>query len=84
MRRKPLSLPQIVILALLWITICYIILTDITVHAMEPMVKESEFVNDRELTPYINFADVSAGEKRRMVAMVRTSGNRGYYVDIFR
>lgn len=36
---------------------------DITVHAMEPMVKESEFVNDRELTPYINFADVSAGEK---------------------
>lgn len=27
MRRKPLSLPQIVILALLWITICYIILT---------------------------------------------------------
>ncbi len=57
---------------------------DITVHAMEPMVKESEFVNDRELTPYINFADVSAGEKRRMVAMVRTSGNRGYYVDIFR
>ena len=27
MRRKPLSLPQIVTLALLWITICYIILT---------------------------------------------------------
>ena len=27
MSRKPLSLPQIVILALLWITICYIILT---------------------------------------------------------
>ena len=45
---------------------------DITIHAMEPMVKEGEFVNDRELTPYLNFADVSAGEKRRMVAMVRT------------
>lgn len=57
---------------------------DITIHAMEPMVKEGEFVNDRELTPYLNFADVSAGEKRRMVAMVRTSGNSGYYVDIFR
>ena len=41
-------------------------------------------VNERELTPYLNFADVSAGEKRRMVAMVRTSGNSGYYVDIFR
>ena len=27
MRRKPLSLPQIVTLALLWIAICYIILT---------------------------------------------------------
>ena len=37
-----------------------------------------------KLTPYLNFADVSAGEKRRMVAMVRTSGNSGYYVDIFR
>lgn len=36
---------------------------DITIHAMEPMVKEGEFVNDRELTPYLNFADVSAGEK---------------------
>ena len=57
---------------------------DITIHAMEPMVKEGEFVNERELTPYLNFADVSAGEKRRMVAMVRTSGNSGYYVDIFR
>lgn len=27
MSRKPLSLPQIVILALLWVAICYIILT---------------------------------------------------------
>lgn len=25
--KKPLSLPQIVILALLWVTICYLILT---------------------------------------------------------
>lgn len=27
MSRRPLSLPQIVILALLWVAICYIILT---------------------------------------------------------
>lgn len=57
---------------------------DITIHAMEPMVKENEFVNDKELTPYINFVDVSAGEKRRMLVMVRTSEDSGYYVDIFR
>ena len=57
---------------------------DITIQAMEPLVKEGEFVNDRELTPYVNFADVSAGEKRRTVAMVRVSDQSGYYVDIFR
>ncbi len=57
---------------------------DITINAMEPMVTQNEFVNDKELTPFLNFADVSAGEKRRMVAVVRTSDNSGYYVDIFR
>lgn len=57
---------------------------DITIHAMEPMVGENEFVNDRALTSLLNFADVSAGEKRRTVAMIRTSDDSGYYVDIFR
>ena len=57
---------------------------EITTHAMEPMVGENEFVNDRELTPLLNFADVSAGEKRRTVAMIRISDDSGYYVDIFR
>lgn len=37
MRRKPLSLPQIVTLALLWIAICYIILTE-SEHIDGPLI----------------------------------------------
>lgn len=37
MSRKPLSLPQIVILALLWVAICYIILTS-SEHIDGPLV----------------------------------------------
>ncbi len=57
---------------------------DIIIEAMEPMVEEGEFVNKNALTPYLNFADVSTGEKRRTVAMVLTSPGSGYFVDIFR
>lgn len=57
---------------------------DITVNAAEPMVKEGAFVNDRELTPFINFADFTAGEKRRTVILVKNAAGQGYYVDIFR
>lgn len=56
---------------------------DIIIYVMEFMVKEGEFVNDRELIFYFNFVDVFVGEKRRMVVMVCILGNSGYYVDIF-
>ncbi len=37
MSKRPLSLPQIVILALLWVAICYIILTG-TEHIDGPLI----------------------------------------------
>jgi hypothetical protein len=57
----------------------------IAVNAMEPCPDTaSAFTSDRSLTDRFSFADVSAGEKRRWVGMVRTSPVTGYYVDIFR
>lgn len=56
----------------------------IVIEAMEPIVETGQFVNDKALTPFLNFADVSAAEKRRTVALVRTSDSSGYYIDIFR
>ncbi|GAA3650174.1 heparinase II/III family protein [Flavivirga jejuensis] len=58
---------------------------DITINAMDPMVDTTTgFYNTSETSENISFADVSADEKRRLVAMVRTSETSGYYVDIFR
>jgi len=57
---------------------------DITVHSLSPAVPDNSFINVEEGNPLINYADVSAGEKRRFVAMVRTSDSTGYYLDIFR
>lgn len=57
---------------------------EIVIEAMEPTVEQGKFINDRALTPFLNFADVSAGEKRRTVVLVRTSDFSGYYIDIFR
>ncbi|WP_430931291.1 hypothetical protein [Saccharicrinis sp. 156] len=58
---------------------------DITINAMDPYVDGSKELNSRTATsPYCSFADVSAEEKRRLVAMVRTSETTGYYVDVFR
>ncbi|MDO4163203.1 MAG: hypothetical protein Q4D56_02280 [Bacteroides sp.] len=57
---------------------------EISIQAMEPIVAEGHFTNEYELTPFLNFADVVAAEKRRTVAVVRTSDSSGYYVDIFR
>ncbi len=57
---------------------------DITICAMEPSLEADEFVNSKELNPFIGFADVAADEKRRTLAVVRTSPETGYYVDIFR
>lgn len=55
-----------------------------TINAMDPAVDPAVFYNTTETSPACSFADVSAQEKRRLVAMVRTSSTTGYYVDIFR
>ena len=57
---------------------------DISILAMEPFVNDSAFCSNSALTPYINFSDVYAGDKRRTVVLVSTEGNTGYYVDLFR
>ncbi|MBP0903867.1 hypothetical protein ACFSKN_05325 [Mariniflexile gromovii] len=57
---------------------------DITINAMDPKTDEGAFYNSTETSNYCSFADVSADEKRRLVAMIRTSETTGYYVDIFR
>ncbi|MDO7171582.1 hypothetical protein [Mariniflexile sp. AS56] len=58
---------------------------DITVNAMDPSVDtKAGLYNSFETSKHVSFADVSADEKRRLVAMVRTSETTGYYVDVFR
>ncbi len=57
---------------------------EIKVHLMEPSVDSLSFVNQTALNPFVNVADVEAGEKRRLVALVKTDSDKGYYVDIFR
>ncbi|MDW7691186.1 hypothetical protein R9C00_19460 [Flammeovirgaceae bacterium SG7u.111] len=58
---------------------------EITINAMDPVVDETNsFYNTSETSATCSFADVSADEKRRLVAMVRTSPSTGYYVDVFR
>ena len=56
----------------------------INILAMEPEVDSTSFSTTRALTPYLNFADVEAAEKRRTVALMSVSDEAGYYVDIFR
>lgn len=56
----------------------------IKINAMEPAPPSDSFTNTTEISAYAQFADVSADEKRRMVAIIRTSTNTGYYVDVFR
>lgn len=57
---------------------------EITINAMDPKTDLGAFYNSVETSKYCSFADVSADEKRRVVAMIRTSETTGYYVDIFR
>ncbi len=57
---------------------------EITVRAMEPCVNAGSFVNIQSLNPHINMADLEAAEKRRVVAMIKTAPDKGYYIDIFR
>lgn len=57
---------------------------DITVNAMDPKTADDGFYNTEVTSRQVSFADVTAEEKRRVVAMIRTSETTGYYVDIFR
>lgn len=58
---------------------------EISINAMDPMVDATQgLYNTNTTSTSCSFADISADEKRRMVAMVRTSPTTGYYVDIFR
>ncbi|AWW32771.1 hypothetical protein DN752_22960 [Echinicola strongylocentroti] len=57
---------------------------EITVNAMDPMVPSGQFYNESVTSEFCSFADVSADEKRRLIAMIRTSPTSGYYLDIFR
>lgn len=57
---------------------------EITINAMDPEVPKGQFYNDVVINENCSFADVSADEKRRLIAMIRTSPSSGYYVDIFR
>ena len=58
---------------------------DIIVNAMDPAVDINVGLYNASVTSEnVSFSDVSADEKRRLVAMVRTSETTGYYVDIFR
>ncbi|MCG9793095.1 hypothetical protein [Flavobacterium algicola] len=58
---------------------------ELIINAMDPAVDVNEgLYNSTETSANISFADFSAAEKRRLVAMVRTSETTGYYVDIFR
>ncbi|GGZ13616.1 hypothetical protein GCM10007049_01780 [Echinicola pacifica] len=57
---------------------------EITINAMDPFVPADGFYNEVTTSENFSFADISADEKRRMIAMVRTSPSSGYYIDIFR
>lgn len=57
---------------------------EITVNALDPAVPEDALTNPATVSPLNSFADVSAEEHRRQLAIVRTSPTTGYYVDVFR
>jgi hypothetical protein len=56
---------------------------DISVNALYPPIHSGEFTATGRDSDSITFADVSASEKRRIIALVRTSEDSGYYLDIF-
>lgn len=56
----------------------------VTINALDPAPAPDAFTADYGVSPSISFADISATEKRRVAAIIRTSPTTGYYVDIFR
>jgi len=57
---------------------------DIRICNMEPMVDSLSFINKDALNPNLNMCEMEASEKRRLVALVKTDEEHGYYVDVFR
>ncbi|NME68776.1 hypothetical protein [Flammeovirga aprica] len=57
---------------------------EIVVNGIDPEIGDNGFYNTKVTSKNCSFTDISASEKRRLVAMIRTSENAGYYVDIFR
>ena len=58
---------------------------EISINAMDPYVDATKSLyNGNTTSMNCSFADMTASEKRRLVAMVRTSPTSGYYLDIFR
>lgn len=55
---------------------------DIVVNRLYPAVKSGEYLTT-EHDDFYTYADVTAAEKRRIIATVRTGDNGGYYLDIF-
>jgi len=55
-----------------------------TVNAMEPAPAADGFTNVSQISDAHQFSDVTAAEKRRQLAVVRTSPTTGFYVDVFR
>lgn len=56
---------------------------DITVNYVYPEIPEGEYTSIGEHDSFYRLADISADEKRRVIAMVRTSDVAGYYLDLF-
>ncbi|MFR9648887.1 MAG: hypothetical protein SNG96_00205 [Rikenellaceae bacterium] len=55
---------------------------DIKVNYLYPPIENGDYMTT-EHSNFYTYADVSAAEKRRAVATVRTGDDGGYYVDIF-
>lgn len=56
---------------------------DVTLNTIAPTIDpSSQFASDAA-TPDIKMADMSAGEKRRTILMVKAGNGAGYYIDIF-
>jgi hypothetical protein len=57
---------------------------DISINAMEPAPSDHNWIAPSGLSDYINFSDISAMEKRRILVLIKIDDTHGYYVDIFR
>lgn len=56
----------------------------IVLNGSEPRVAPDEFAVAEGVCPFVTYADVTASEKRRVVALIRSGEKAGYYVDVFR